>query len=331
MFNEIIWPVVALGGLGLLLGLGLAIASKLLAVPVDPKIDTIRALLPGANCGGCGYPGCDGFAKAVVEGTANISQCSVIDADNLRQIAALLGVDANMGEKMVARVLCQGDSENCRTKYTYSGIEDCRAAAALAGGPSSCRFGCVGLLTCAKACSFDAIYLNEHGIAAIDEDKCTGCGQCKEACPKNVIQIVPQSQDVYVSCRTTDKGKTVTTACKAGCIGCSLCAKKCPENAITMVDNLPVIDYDKCTSCGVCAMVCPKGSIVNTAPSDQSAVIDPDTCIGCGICKKVCPTNAIKGELKETHVVNPDKCVACGLCVEKCPKDSITLCDKPSQ
>lgn len=328
MFNEIIWPVAALGGLGLVLGIGLAVASKLLAVSVDPKIDTIRALLPGANCGGCGYPGCDGFAKAIVEGTADLSQCSVMDDDSFREIAGILGIDAEAGEKMVARVLCQGDSENCQTKYKYSGIDDCRAAAALAGGPSSCRFGCVGLLTCAKACPFDAIYLNEHGIAAIDEEKCTGCGKCAEACPKDGIVIIPKNQKVYVSCRTTEKGKAVSTACKAGCIACGLCAKKCPEGAITMQNNLPVIDYDKCTSCGVCAAVCPKDTIANAAPKNQTAVIDPDPCIGCGICKKACPTKAIKGEPKEAHVVNPDKCVACGICVEKCPTDAITLCDK---
>ena len=331
MLNEIIWPIIALGGLGLVLGLGLAIASKFLSVSVDPKIETVRTLLPGANCGGCGYPGCDGFAKAVAEGKANITQCSVIDENNLRQIAALLGIDTVAAVKHVARVLCQGDSETCSTKYKYSGIDDCRAAAALAGGPSSCRFGCVGMLSCAKACQFDAIYLDEHCIAAIDEDKCTGCGACVETCPKNVIELRPQNQTVYVACRTTDKGKAVTLACKAGCIACGLCAKKCPEGAITMENNLPVIDYDKCTACGVCAQVCPKGSIVNTAPKNQTADIDSDTCIGCGICKKACPTNAIKGELKETHIVNPDKCVACGICVEKCPKDSITLIDKPGQ
>ena len=330
MINEIIWPIAALGGLGLVLGLGLAVASKLLAVDVDPRIETIRALLPGANCGGCGYPGCDGFAAALSEGKCAVSQCSALPPDNLRQIAALLGVDAKEGEKMVARVLCQGDSENCQTKFKYSGISDCRAAAALAGGPSSCRFGCVGLLTCAKACPFDAIYLNEKGIAAIDEDKCTGCGKCAEACPKNGIVLMPKKHTVYVSCRTTDKGKPVTLACKAGCIGCGICAKKCPQGAITMQDNLPVIDYDKCTGCGVCGVVCPKDAIISTVPIDKTAVIDPDDCIGCGICKKACPTGAIKGEQKEVHVVTPEKCAACGICVEKCPKDAIKLCDRSS-
>jgi len=264
MFNEIIWPVVTLGGLGLLLGLGLAIASKLLAVTVDPNIEKVRELLPGANCGGCGYPGCDGLAKALCAGEAQVSQCSPLSCDNLKAIAELLGVDAETGEKMVARVLCRGDSENCVSEFKYSGISDCRAAAMLAGGPSACAFGCVGLLTCAKVCPFGAIYLTDKGIAAVDETLCTGCGNCTEACPKHVIKIMPQKHHVFVSCRTTEKGKAVAAVCKAGCIACSLCAKKCPENAIVMQDNLPVIDYDKCTGCGTCAQVCPKGSIAMT-------------------------------------------------------------------
>ena len=274
MLNEIIWPVAALGGLGLLLGLGLAVASKLLAVKTDPNIEKIRELLPGANCGGCGYPGCDGFAKALAAGECDVSQCSPLSCDNLSAIATILGVDAKPSEKMVARVLCKGDSENCMTQYKYSGISDCRAASMLAGGPSGCPYGCVGLLTCAHVCPFDAIYLNEKGLAAINEDKCTGCGKCAEACPKNGIVIMPQSRNVYVSCRTNQKGKAVASVCKAGCIGCSLCAKKCPENAITIQDNLPVIDYDKCSGCGICADICPKNTI-EVADRSQISCKDP--------------------------------------------------------
>lgn len=273
MFNEIIWPVVALGGLGLLLGLGLAIASKLLAVKVDPNIEKVRELLPGANCGGCGFPGCDGLAKALCEGNAQVNQCSVLSCDNLNAIAKVLGVEAEAGEKMVARVLCRGDSENCVSQYVYSGVSDCRAAAMLAGGPKSCAFGCVGLLTCGKVCPFGAIYLSDKGIAAVDENICTGCGKCAEACPKDVIKVMPQNRNVYISCRTTERGKAVTINCKAGCIACSICAKKCPENAIVMKDNLPVIDYDKCTGCGTCVQVCPKGTIAMNDKIDNACKV----------------------------------------------------------
>lgn len=328
ILKDILLPLAALGGLGLLLGLGLSIASKLLAVKVDPNIEKVRELLPGANCGGCGYPGCDGFAKAVTEGASEVGACTVLSEDNLNAIAKILGVEAKSGKRRVARVLCRGDEENCGTKFEYFGVSDCRAAAMLAGGPASCRFACVGLLTCAKVCPFDAIYLNEHGIAAVHEDKCTGCGKCAEACPKDAIQVMEEDHEVYINCRNVDKGKAVMSVCKAGCIGCSLCAKKCPHGAITMVNNLPVFDYEKCTGCGVCAVVCPKDSIAKKNPITKTAVIEEDPCIGCGICKKACPTGAIKGEIKEAHVVNPKKCAACGICVEKCPKDAIKLCDR---
>ena len=261
MLDAILWPLIVLGGMGLVLGLGLAIASKIFEVKTDPNVEKIRELLPGANCGGCGFPGCDGFAKAVADGSADASKCVAISCDNLAAVGAVLGIEVKEGEKMVARVICRGDSENCVSKYKYSGISDCRAAAALAGGPSACQFGCVGLMTCGRVCPFDAIYLSDKGIAMVDEDKCTGCGVCVQTCPKHGIVIMPKEQSVYITCRTTNKGKAVTEVCKAGCIACGLCAKKCPENAITMVDNLPVIDYGKCTGCGTCAGVCPKSAI----------------------------------------------------------------------
>lgn len=328
MFTDILLPVAALGGLGLLLGLGLAVASKLLAVKVDPNIEVISELLPGVNCGGCGYPGCDSFSKALTEGKTEVGKCTVLSMDNLEAIAEVLGVQAKMGDRTVARVLCRGDEENCATKFEYYGLHDCRAAAMLAGGPSSCRFACVGLLTCAKACPFDAICLNEHGIAQVIEERCTGCGRCVVACPKDAITLMEETNRVYINCRNTDKGKEVSSVCKAGCIGCSLCETRCPQDAIHMEDNLPVYDYDKCNDCGVCAVVCPKGSIAMKTPTTQTAVIYEDPCTGCGICKQVCPTKAIKGEAGKLHVVNPDKCAACNICVEKCPEDAIELCDK---
>jgi electron transport complex protein RnfB len=272
MLNDIMWPVIALGALGLILGLGLAIAAKVFAVKVDPKVEEVRQLLPGANCGGCGFPGCDGFAKALAAGEATPSACVVVSADNLKAIAGVLGVDAGAGAKKVARVLCRGDATNVTPKYNYNGIPDCRAAAALAGGPSACRYGCLGQLTCASACPFGAIHRSENGIAEIDENICTGCGNCVAICPKSSIALVPKDQAVYVRCHAPEKGKAVSVNCKAGCIACGLCVKKCPEQAITMVDNIPVIDYDKCTHCGTCAAACPKGVIAGKPVEKAEAV-----------------------------------------------------------
>jgi electron transport complex protein RnfB len=269
MLNDILWPVIALGALGLVLGLGLGIAAKVFAVKTDPKVEKVREYLPGANCGGCGFPGCDGFAKALAAGEAKPASCVVVSADNLKMIADVLGVNAEAGEKKVARVLCRGDADNCLPKYRYAGIADCRAAAAIAEGPSSCRYGCVGQLTCAKACPFDAIHQSEKGIAEIDESKCTGCASCIAVCPKNSIALVPREQEVFIRCHAPEKGKAVSVNCKAGCIACGLCVKKCPEQAITMVDNLPVIDYAKCTGCGTCVAVCSRNVIAGT-PADKS-------------------------------------------------------------
>jgi electron transport complex, RnfABCDGE type, B subunit len=271
MLDAILWPLMALGGLGLILGLGLAIASKIFDVKTDPNVERVRELLPGANCGGCGYPGCDGFAGAVAEGKADASRCVAISRDTLAAVGAVLGVEVKEGERRVARVLCRGGSENCVSKYKYLGIPDCRAAAALAGGPSACPYGCVGLLTCGRVCPFDAICLSGMGIAMVDEDRCTGCGVCAQACPKHGIVLMPKERSVYVTCRTTRRGRAVAAACRAGCIACGLCAGKCPEGAVTIQNNLPIIDYDKCTGCGICGAACPKGVIYAPAKAQSGA------------------------------------------------------------
>ena len=258
----IIWSLTVIGGLGILFGVGLGIASKKLAVEVDERVAEIRELLPGANCGGCGYPGCDGFADALVKGDAQPSGCSACSKDNLERIGEVLGVKVEASAKKVARVLCQGDCNACKDKAEYDGVQDCKAAALVAGGFKQCKVGCLGLGTCAKVCPFDAIKIGPGGIATIDEEACTGCGNCAEACPMHGIVIMEQEKPVYVACRNHDFGKAVMNVCTAGCIGCKLCEKVCPEEAITMVDNLPVIDYEKCVGCGLCATKCKPGCIV---------------------------------------------------------------------
>lgn len=264
----IIWSVAILAGLGLLFGAGLGIASKKLAVKTDERIEQVREYLPGANCGGCGFPGCDGFASAIVNEGKDPSGCCVCSGDNLAKIGEILGRNVGAGEKKVARVLCGGDHGNCKNKAQYDGLMDCKAAAVVAGGFKMCQVGCLGLGTCAKVCPFGAIKIGKGGIAEIDEELCTGCGKCAEECPMHGIAIMNKSVTTYVACRNCDKGKAVMSVCTAGCIGCKMCEKVCPESAIAIVNNLPVIDQEKCTGCGACAEKCKPGCIAFLGEKD---------------------------------------------------------------
>ena len=324
MINDILWPVAILGGLAVFFGVVLAYASKKFAVETDPKIDEVRAVLPGANCGACGYPGCDGLAEAIATGKAPVNACPVGGADVAKKVGEIMGVVAEETERMVARVICGGDCDNAKEKYEYQGIQDCKAAEILAGGSKSCRFGCTGLGTCERLYPFDAIHVVK-GIAVVDEEKCTACGICIENCPKKIIELVPVSKLVRVLCKNTDKGKAVVEVCKVGCIACQKCVKACQFDAMTFENNLAKIDYSKCTNCMVCAEVCPTKTIYADFSRRKKAYINQELCIGCTVCKKQCKFDAIEGELKEKHKVLEDKCTGCGQCTIKCPKKCIEM------
>lgn len=324
MLETILWPVAVIGGLGLTFGLGLAFASKKLAVKTDPRVDEIIEILPGANCGGCGNAGCAAYAAALVEGKAKPGSCPVCTADATEKIAKILGMEAEQGERMVATVCCAGTIGISKRKYEYSGVQDCYAASLLADGPKACRYGCLGLGTCVKACPFDAIKINEGGVAEVDAEKCKACGKCVEACPKNVIRMVPYSRYVTVKCRALEKGRAVRENCSIGCIGCGMCVRNCKFGAITLENNLPVIDYDKCRHCMVCVEKCPTHAFSGDIVRRGKAVLEGD-CIGCGICKTNCPFEAIEGEKRERHIIDSDKCKGCGICAEKCPKKAIVI------
>lgn len=325
MIEQILWPVVSLGGMGLLFGGGLAFASKIFAIESDPRISQVRDALPGANCGGCGYPGCDAFAEAVVAGEAPIDGCPVGGADTAENVGNIMGKEISTSEKMIARVICNGTNTNAKEKYKYYGITDCRAASMVAGGSKECQYGCLGLGTCEKLCPFDAIHVNENGVAEVDEEKCTACGVCVEACPKDVIELVPANKEVRVLCNSNAKGKEVKSTCIVGCIGCQICVKACPFDAMEFKDNLAHINYDKCTNCMICAEKCPTNAIYANFANRKKAFINPDQCIECGICKEECPVDAIEGEVNQPFVVLEDQCVGCGVCAEKCPENAIEL------
>lgn len=300
--SGILWPVITLGGLAIFFGIVLTYASKKFAVEVDPRVTDVRTVLPGANCGGCGFAGCDAFADAIVSGKAPITGCPVGGGELAVQIGAIMGMTADAAEKKVARVICCGDSNNAKEKYEYQGITDCKAAEALAGGSKSCRYGCTGLGTCVKACPFDAIHV-KNGVAVVDEEKCTACSKCIAVCPKNIIDLVPISKEVRVLCKNQEKGKAVMESCKVGCIACQKCVKACKFDAIVFENNLARIDYSKCVNCMMCAEACPTKTIYANFNNRKKAYVVDEKCIGCTICSKNCNFDAIEGELKGKHKV----------------------------
>ncbi len=242
---------------GLLIGLFLGLAAKTFSVKVDETEALVRELLPGNNCGGCGYPGCDNLAKAIANGEAPVNQCPVANQAAYDKIAEVMGVQAEETEKKVAFVKCSGTCDKTEVKYEYYGIRDCKKASMVPGrGNKKCIYGCMGFGSCVAVCAFDAIHIM-NGIAVVDKTKCTGCSKCTAECPNKLIELVPVDSRHHVSCSSRDKGKDVKAACQAGCIGCKLCVKACEYDAITVEDNLASINYEKCTNCGKCAEVCP--------------------------------------------------------------------------
>lgn len=263
--TTVLLAAVVVGVIGLLIGLLLGYAGKKFAVEIDAREERVRAALPGNNCGGCGYAGCDGLAKAIVAGEASVDACPVGGASVAAEVGAIMGVEAAGGIRKVAFVACGGTCDVTRTKYTYSGVEDCAAAMVVPGaGDKLCSYGCLGFGSCVRACPFEAIHI-VGGIAKVDEDKCKACSKCVAACPKHLISLIPESQPVRVKCSSPERAKQVMQACDVGCRGCTLCAKVCPQKAITMENNLPVVNPELCEGCFVCAEKCPAHTISKKA------------------------------------------------------------------
>ena len=268
--KTILLAMLVLGALGGLFGALLAFASKIFHVEVDPKQAQIRSCLAGANCGGCGYPGCDGYAAAVAAGEAPTNKCVAGGEATAIEVAAIMGVSVDAAEKMVAFVPCSGSAEAAELRFNYNGPEDCRAAMLFGGNSSKlCTFACIGLGNCAKACQFDAMHIID-GVARVDRLNCVGCGACVEACPKDIVKLIPEKQKIMPACSSRDKGAAVMKICKVGCIGCMKCQRECPADAITVKDNLAEVDVTKCVQCGHCADICPRGIITYFDPEYQN-------------------------------------------------------------
>jgi Na+-translocating ferredoxin:NAD+ oxidoreductase RNF subunit RnfB len=248
--------------IGVVFGIGLAFASHKLRVETDPRVASVRDALPGANCGGCGFPGCDGLADAIVAGTASAAACKPGGAKTAEAIASIMGLAVDTtAERQVAMVMCGGGLGLAIERSKYLGVQTCPGAMLAGSGSKACTFGCLGYGTCVAVCTFDAIHMGPDGLPVVDKEKCTACGNCVKACPRAIISLVPVSKVVHVRCKNTDPGAAVRRVCKVGCISCQICVRACPTKAMQFANNLAYINYDLCDNCGICAQKCPTKAI----------------------------------------------------------------------
>ena len=260
--NEIIIAAAVVGTIGLIIGIVLTIASEKFSVSVNEKEVQIREELPGNNCGGCGYPGCDGLAKAIIIGEAKVNQCPVGGKSVADAIAKIMGVESEETIKMVAFIRCSGTCKNATIQYLYHGIKDCNNAAIVpGGGDKQCSHGCMGYGSCVSECEYGAISIID-GVAVVNNDLCQGCGKCVKICPNNVITLIPMQNQALVKCNSKEPALRARKSCTVSCIGCGLCARNCPNNAIIIENSLARIDYSKCTNCGICKEKCPRKCII---------------------------------------------------------------------
>ena len=262
--QNIALPTLLVLGISIVLGIMIVIVSHFFRLPSSEKKDAITEALPGANCGGCGFPGCEGYAEFLASGGDDITLCAVGGASSVKSIAEILGKEAILPEKKVCTVLCQGtqgDNGHTHHRYDYLGTQTCSAASNLLGGPNSCTYGCLGFGDCVNVCMFNAISKN-NGIVKINAKNCTACGQCVKICPKQVLRLLPVDSTVAVLCQNKWPGVQTRKSCDIGCIGCKRCEKACPSGAITTNGPLAAIDQSKCTHCGACIDVCPTHAVM---------------------------------------------------------------------
>ena len=260
--NQIIIPIVLVVVVGLIASVILAYASKVFYIQEDEKFILMRAELPGANCGGCGYAGCDDYAHALVEDPDGVpfTKCAVGGPSCAEKLGEILGKSADGLEKKVAFVMCNGTSNNAKKLFEYSDIQTCKAAKQLYGGSKVCPNGCLGLGDCVEACTFDAIHVIK-GVAVVNRDKCTSCSACAKACPNSLIKIIPESSKISVRCHNSQKAADARKACTVACIGCGMCQRTCKFDAVHVENNVASIDPAKCKKCGMCVVKCPTGAI----------------------------------------------------------------------
>jgi electron transport complex protein RnfB len=332
MLVTVVSSVVVLGLFGVLFGACLAYAAQIFLVEVDPRVEEIAAVLPGANCGSCGAAGCFSFAEGVVTGTQSPSGCMPGGTEVVLRIAAILGCAVEEQTPMRAVVNCKGGHKEARQKFEYMGVKDCRAALLLSGGNKACEYGCLGFGSCVETCQFQSIEMGDNGLPIVYPELCTGCGLCVKACPRDVISLIPQAQKIYLGCVNPEKGKAVKGVCEVGCITCGICANRNnnPSGDIVMEGGLPRISYQdnlgilpgaircptktyvidvtyspvtynqvKCNGCEgqpkpLCVKGCPVKGCLTFDAEQKKAVYDSSLCVGCELCISECPTVAFK-------------------------------------
>ncbi len=268
--NIVIISLIILGGVGLACAVMLAIASRVFAVKTDPRIDEIEGILPGANCGGCGFPSCHNYAQTMVEGGAEPNRCVLCTEEGLTKISSILGIEAASAEKKVAAIKCWGGKTAARG-FEYAGIPSCRAATLYSGGDILCTYSCLGFGDCVSACPFGALSQSDREPPRVDHDRCTGCGNCARICPKGVISLVPRTGRVFVGCNSPEKGKVIRNFCEVGCIKCNRCIKVCSDGALSLQDGMVSVDYGKCSGCGKCIEECPRNIVIDYFKQSQGS------------------------------------------------------------
>ncbi|HDY86748.1 MAG TPA: RnfABCDGE type electron transport complex subunit B, partial [bacterium] len=319
----LLYTLLSLGGIGFILGAVLAFASKSFAVIVNPMVENVLDILPGVNCGGCGYAGCAAYAGAVATKGISSTLCAPGGQDVVQKISKLLGLEVISTVKKVAYLHCAGSRDKAKDKYIYYGIENCQMAALLGGGQKACDYGCLGFGDCVNVCKFDALHMSEDGLPVVDREKCTACGACVRICPKHLFDLLPDIVTIYLACSSQDRGKVVKNVCSVGSIGCGICVKVTESDAIEMKDNLPSIDYDASPNLILAHYKCPTNSYIDLVPKRSHMNIDTN-CKGHEKCVEVCPVkDCITGEPGKIHHIDPKKCIGCGLCFGVCPEKAI--------